>query len=161
MARVLGISLGDRAVHALDARGVVRHWRRLPRRSRRGRRHRPHRGAQHRWMGHLADDLHTRNSDDGRVAHGARRLRHEGRQRVVREPHHTRWVLPSLNTPPTVSLTSPANGATYLVATTIPLAMTASDADGQCPQVSTTARRSSESTLPPYVVVTDVPIGTR
>ena len=77
--------------------------------------------------------------------------------------NYMRWVLPSLNTPPTVSLTSPANGATYLLATTIPLAATASDADGNVTQVSfyNGASLIGTDTLPPYTLSwTNVPIGT-
>jgi subtilisin family serine protease len=76
--------------------------------------------------------------------------------------NYTRWVIPSLNTPPAVSLTSPANGATYVVPT-IPLAATASDADGNIAQVSfyNGASLIGTDTLPPYSLSwTNVPIGT-
>lgn len=76
--------------------------------------------------------------------------------------NYMRWVIPGLNTPPTVSLTSPANGATYTVPT-IPLAATASDADGNVTQVSFYNGTSliGTVTLPPYALSwTNVPIGT-
>jgi subtilisin family serine protease len=76
--------------------------------------------------------------------------------------NYMRWVIPSLNTPPTVSLTSPANGATYGVPT-IPLAATASDADGNVTQVTfyNGASLIKTVTSPPYTFSwTNVPIGT-
>jgi subtilisin family serine protease len=76
--------------------------------------------------------------------------------------NYMRWVIPSLNTPPTVSLTSPTNGATYVVPT-IPLAATASDADGNVAKVSfyNGASLIGTDTLPPYTLSwTNVPIGT-
>jgi subtilisin family serine protease len=76
--------------------------------------------------------------------------------------NYMRWVVPGHNTPPTVSLTSPANGATYTVPT-IPLAATASDADGNVAQVSFYNGESLIGTdlTPPYTLSwTNVPIGT-
>jgi subtilisin family serine protease len=76
--------------------------------------------------------------------------------------NYMRWIIPSLNTPPTVSLTSPANGATYSVPT-IPLAATAADGDGNVTQVSfyNGASLIGTDTLPPYTLTwTNVSIGT-
>jgi subtilisin family serine protease len=76
--------------------------------------------------------------------------------------NYMRWIIPSLNTPPTVSLTSPANGATYTVPT-IPLAATAADADGNVTQVGfyDGASLIGTDTSPPYTLSwTNVPIGT-
>src|SRR6185295_1284653 len=76
--------------------------------------------------------------------------------------NYMRWIIPGLNAPPTVSLTSPANGATYTLPT-IPLAATASDADGNVTQVSFYNGTSLIGTdpLPPYTLSwTNVPNGT-
>ena len=76
--------------------------------------------------------------------------------------NYMRWVVPGLNAPPTVSLTSPANGATYTVPT-IPLAATASDSDGNVTQVSFyngTSLLGTDATAPYSLSWTSVPIGT-
>jgi subtilisin family serine protease/predicted Rdx family selenoprotein len=77
--------------------------------------------------------------------------------------NYMRWVIPGLNTPPTVSLTSPANGATYTAPATIPLTATANDVDGLVTQVSFYNGPSliGTTTLPPYTLSwTTVPVGT-
>jgi subtilisin family serine protease len=76
--------------------------------------------------------------------------------------NYMRWIIPGLNAAPTVSLTSPVNGAIYTIPT-IPLAATASDADGNVTQVSfyNNASLIGTDTLPPYTLSwTNVPIGT-
>src|SRR5262249_13909576 len=77
--------------------------------------------------------------------------------------NYMRWIIPGLNTPPTVSLTSPANGATYTAPATIPLTATAGDVDGLVTQVSFYNGSSliGTVTLPPYTLSwTAVPVGT-
>jgi subtilisin family serine protease len=76
--------------------------------------------------------------------------------------NYMRWIIPGLNSPPTVSLTSPSNGATYTLPT-IPLAATAADADGNVTQVSFYNGTSliGSDTVPPYALSwTNVAIGT-
>src|SRR5207249_6052882 len=50
--------------------------------------------------------------------------------------NYLRFTTPSINTPPAVQLTSPANGASYFAPATVPLAATASDVDGSVAQVA-------------------------
>ena len=75
-----------------------------------------------------------------------------------------RWVIPSLNTPPTVSLRHLRPTGPPTSVPTIPLAATASDADGNVTQVSFYNGASligTLITLPPYALSwTNVPIGT-
>ena len=67
------------------------------------------------------------------------------------------------NTPPTVAMTSPANGATFTAPATIPLAATASDAQGPIARVefySGTTLLWTENALPYADSWTNVPVGT-
>ena len=70
---------------------------------------------------------------------------------------------PPANTPPTVSLTSPASGATYTAPATIALAATASDSDGTISKVdfySGTTLIGTSTTAPFQVTWSNVPSGT-
>jgi hypothetical protein len=63
------------------------------------------------------------------------------------------------NVPPTVKLTSPANGLAVLAGMPVPLAATASDADGSIAKVEFTADNSfiARATSPPYVATFSSP----
>ena len=74
-----------------------------------------------------------------------------------------RWTVPGSNVPPSVTLTSPSNGASYIAPATIPLSATASDVDGTVAQVSFYAGTTpiGTATTPPYTLSwTNVPAGT-
>ena len=76
--------------------------------------------------------------------------------------NYMRWTIPGVNTPPTVTLTSPSNGGTYVAPATIPLAAAASDIDGTIAQVNFLAGTSliATDTAPPYTTSwTGVPAG--
>ena len=70
---------------------------------------------------------------------------------------------PPANVPPTVSLTSPTNGASYLPPATITLSATATDSDGTISKVefySGTSLLATDTTNPYSVTFTGVPAAT-
>src|SRR6185503_10013596 len=50
--------------------------------------------------------------------------------------NYLRWRIPGIITPPTVQLTSPANGANYWAPASVAVSATASDIDGSVTQVA-------------------------
>ena len=50
--------------------------------------------------------------------------------------NYLRWTTPGINAPPSVQLTSPANGANYSAPASVALSATASDVDGSVTQVA-------------------------
>jgi hypothetical protein len=50
--------------------------------------------------------------------------------------NYLRWTTPGINTPPSVQLTSPANGANYAAPASVALSATASDVDGSVTRVA-------------------------
>ena len=50
--------------------------------------------------------------------------------------NYLRWTTPGINAPPSVQLTSPANGANYSAPASVALSATASDIDGSVTQVA-------------------------
>jgi hypothetical protein len=76
--------------------------------------------------------------------------------------NYFRWTAPGVNGPPSVSMTSPADGANYLAPATIALSATASDSDGSVTQVAFYAGSSLlvTDTASPYTFSwSNVPVG--
>jgi len=81
----------------------------------------------------------------------------------VANVNYFRWTVPGVNTPPSVTLTSPTPNATYTAPATIPLAAAASDIDGTIAQVSFyngTSLIGTDTTSPYALSWANVPAGT-
>ena len=76
--------------------------------------------------------------------------------------NYLKWTAPGINAPPTVQLTSPANGANYTAPATVALSATAGDIDGTVTQVAFyngIALLGIDTTSPFTWSLTKVPVG--
>ena len=77
--------------------------------------------------------------------------------------NYLRWTAPGINAPPSVQLTSPANGANYMAPAAIPLSATASDPDGSISRVAFYAGSvllGTDTASPFTLSWNNVPVGT-
>jgi subtilisin family serine protease len=76
--------------------------------------------------------------------------------------NYLRWTAPGINAPPSVQMTSPADGATYTAGATVALSASASDLEGSVTQVAFYAGSSllgTDATSPFTLSWNSVPVG--